>query len=157
MRRPGWLAFQSVILFVTLVISLGGAKSAASADDPGVPDHARVRAEMTGVTPEGLFPATLRISSYSTFGWLNYSSSTIRISFDEAVARKLTCKGPSSFRIQDGRLDSGEVRKAQFISLCHLARGEYEYTVELRKDGERHKLHIGKIVVDSTFGSAPFD
>ena len=98
-------------------------------------DHAHAEHRIIGVSPTALFPAIQKIGPSDTFGWLNYTSSWLRISFDEEVARNLACTAPGGFAIENGRLDSGVIEEAHFASLCHLAEGEYAYRVELSDPG----------------------
>jgi hypothetical protein len=100
----------------------------------------------------------MEIFANSTFGWLNYSSASLRVSFAAEVARKLTCKGPSKFKIRDDRLESEPIQAAEFTSLCHLARGEYEYIVEMSRRGGAAPTRLsGMIVVTSPFESEPLE
>ena len=98
-------------------------------------DHAHAEHQIIGVSPAALFPAVQRIGPDDTFGWLNYTSSWLSISFDKEVARSLACTAPGGFRIENGRLESGVIEEAHFASLCRLAAGEYAYRVELRDAG----------------------
>ena len=103
---------------------------AAPAAQPGL-DHADRTHKIVSITPDSLHPRVMRFGAEYAFGWLNYTSSSLRISFDAAVARKLVCESRSKFHVSAGRFMSQEISESRFISLCRLARGEYAYRVEL--------------------------
>jgi len=83
------------------------------------------------ITDGAVHPKVLRLESESAVGWMNYSSLIARVSFDKEVAKKLTCRAASGFRLTNGRLTSPGIQSMQFASLCDFAAGEYTYRVEL--------------------------
>jgi len=125
----GSRAKRAVAVAAIALCTHGLAVAVAVAIEP--PDHAAAPHRLIGVTPTTLHPDVERIHPDDTFGWLNYSSSVLRISFDESVADKLVCQSPGSFRLRHGRLESGDVGLSQFATLCHLSPGDYEYRVDL--------------------------
>jgi hypothetical protein len=78
-----------------------------------------------------LRPAVLRIHTDDAVGWLNYSRQRAVVSFDDEVAKKLTCQSRNSFRLTGRRLTTSPIQSQQFASLCTLAPGEYDYEVQL--------------------------
>ena len=78
-----------------------------------------------------LHPEVQSIQADDALAWINYSRNVARIVFDQSVATKLKCRARSSFTLDGGRLVSAPVQGQQFASLCNLAPGEYDYTVEL--------------------------
>jgi hypothetical protein len=118
------VANVSVLLAALLCSTVAAAKE---------PDHAKHEHRFVRITSAKLHPETQQIHSTDAFGWVNYSSQIVRISFDREVGRHLTCTSRGSFRLTGDRLESGDVQARQFASLCRLAPGEYAYRVDLHK------------------------
>jgi hypothetical protein len=112
-----------------IVFSLLSFSAAASEDES---DHAKHKHNFVRITSGSLHPETQEVGTGEAFGWVNYSSKIARVSFDEAVARKMQCTAITSFRVDGGRVVSGDIQGRQFASLCSLEPGEYAYLVELR-------------------------
>ncbi len=139
-RRVVWLLFLALIF---------GPSSSFGAE----PDHADHDHRVARILEARVSPKTIEIHSTDAIGWLNYSSRRARISFDAEVAKSMTCKSISTFRLDGPRLTSSDIQATQFASLCSLAPGEYEYRVELRSGiggssgGIPGKSFTGKIAV----------
>ena len=110
-------------------------------------DHARNHHKVVSLTSLGIIPRTAKFKEDDAIAWLNYLSQQAEVSFDSAVAEKLTCDAPGLFSINSGRLRAS-VDELGFASLCHLAPGEYEYAVSLLPSGELAEKYTGKIVVE---------
>ena len=136
-------------MLATLLVLLALAWPAFAAEDPpAVPDHADLKTEIVGIAPNRLIPTVKLVESTEAFGWINYASRDASIAFDAAVAERMTCTGPSPFRIDAGRLVASPVMGGGFATLCKLSPGEYDYEVQLA--GAPQPL-LGKLVV----GGAP--
>ena len=131
-------SLMALVLTGCLAISIGAADADSS--------HRFVR-----ITPGGLQPATLHLSSGERIGWINYSSHIARVSFDREVARQLVCTEEGSFRATGARLESHGIQATQFASLCELVPGSYLYRVELRSGAGAgagpHRSLEGRVVV----------
>ena len=114
-------------------------------------DHADHEHQLIRIFENRVRPDPQTIHSDDAIGWLNYTSKIARISFDQEVAKKLTCTSPGSFRLDGARLVSGDIQATQFATLCNLAPGEYDYRVTLRSGigttGGAEKNIAGRIVV----------
>jgi hypothetical protein len=141
------------LLTATLVAALAVAASleprpAAAAERS---DHADHRHQLVRIFEGRVRPDVQRIQSDDALGWLNYTSRIARVSFDAEVAKKLTCTSPGSFHVDGDRLVSGDIQATQFVTLCNLAPGEYEYQVTLRSGigttQSAEKVIVGRIVV----------
>ena len=143
---------RSAILFVALFVAVGlhvlALGAAQAADDLHGGDHKHQSVRITNVSVR---PAVLQIHDDEAIGWLNYSRQRAVISFDDDVAKNLTCTAKSAFRLTGGRLESAPIQSRQFASLCTLAPGEYEYDVQLMSGvGSNAALGrklVGKIIV----------
>lgn len=121
----------------------------AVAEDP---DHADHDHQLIRIFEGRVRPSVQRIHSDDAIGWLNYTARIAQVSFDQEVAKKLTCTAPGGFRLDGARLVSRDIQATQFATLCNLAPGEYDYEVILRSgigagSGNPKKLS-GKIVVE---------
>ena len=138
MNRFAWLAATLAIFIVPTTIR-------AADSDHVDHQHTSIRITSGRLHPE---PATL--SSDSALVFLNYSGRIAQISFDESVAKNISCKTRTSFELINGRLTAANVRQGSFTSLCQLAPGSYEYRVELKRSlGEldNYAVHEGVIQV----------
>ncbi len=137
-RRVVWLLFLALIF---------GPSSSLGAE----PDHAEHEHRMARILEARVSPKAIEIHSRDAIGWLNYTSKRARISFDAEVAKSMTCRSISTFRVDGPRLTSKDIQATQFASLCSLAPGEYEYRVELSSGvgagSSPGKSFTGKIVV----------
>jgi hypothetical protein len=97
----------------------------------GALDHAELDHVYVRVTDAGLRPPAGKLLATQAIGFLNSSSSVVRVSFDRSVAKLIKCKSASSFQVEGERLTSARIQGSQFASLCSLAPGEYAYRVEL--------------------------
>lgn len=112
-------------------------------------DHVHYSHKTVRITSTGLQPEVMRIHTDDAFGWLNFSSRVARVSFDAKVGKRLLCTSLTTFRITGDRLESGDVEKLHFVSLCRLLPGQYDYRVRLlpgRRRGE--ELLEGTLVVE---------
>ena len=135
-----------VVLAVGIGLQIFALGALAEDANHDLHDHQAVRITNSEVRPE-----VLTLHAEDAIGWLNYSRQRAVISFDEEVAKKLTCKAKSVFRLTGGRLESAPIQAQQFASLCSLAPGEYDYYGLLSSgagsdSGAGRKLE-GKLVV----------
>ena len=132
-------------MIAALLLLLALASPALAADDAtGVPDHAGLVTEVVGISPGRLIPTVKRVASTEAFGWINYAARDASIAFDARVAERMTCRGPSPFRIEAEQLLASPVSGGGFATLCKLEPGEYGY--EVRLAGSPQPL-LGKLVV----------
>lgn len=134
------------LIAITTILSLLTALTAFAVraeTSSSAPDHASYQPEIVGITGEQLLPTVAVVSSDAAFGWLNYSSRAVAISFDEDVAAKMMCTSKTPFRVHDGELTAPKLAGGAFATLCALAPGEYDYRVEL---ADSPKVLLGKIV-----------
>ena len=142
-RRAARVAIRSLVLASLVLAAVPAAAEEA--------DHADHEHQLIRIFENRVRPDPQQIHSADAIGWLNYTSKIARISFDQEVAKKLTCTSPGSFRLDGARLVSGDIQATQFATLCNLAPGEYDYVVTLRSGigttsgGEREIA--GRIVV----------
>ncbi len=130
---------------VSLALALASQVARAEEGAPeGEPDHAGHPTEIVGIVPTRLLPTVLVVPHDSAFGWLNYSSRSATIRFDEDIMPKLTCRSPGPFRDKAGDPASPRVASGAFVTLCSLAPGEYDYRVELKG---RSRPLLGKLVI----------
>ena len=125
----------------TLAPSLALAQTPALA---GEPDHAGHPTKIVGIIASRLLPSVLVVPHDSAFGWLNYSSADVTIEFEQDITSKLTCRSPGPFRASASEIASPRVASGEFVTLCSLAPGEYDYKV--RVAGREEPL-LGKLVV----------
>ncbi len=133
--------FAIVTLALALASQAVWAEDDASKDEP---DHAGHPMEIVGIIGERLLPTVAVVPHDSAFGWLNYSSRSATIRFDEDIMPKLTCRSPGPFRDKAGDPASPRVASGAFVTLCSLAPGEYDYRVELKG---RSRPLLGKLVI----------
>jgi hypothetical protein len=105
------------------------AAHAARAADPDHIDHEH---HLVRIGSNALHPETLTLGPNDAFGWLNYGDRIASVSFPASVAEKMLCRERSSFRLTGDRIESGDIQARQFVSLCSLAPGTYEYEVAMR-------------------------
>lgn len=120
--------FQAAAVLTVLLWVLSF--SAAAGEDES--DHAKLEHEFVSITSESLHPEVQKVGKGEAFGWVNYSSEIVRVSFDLDIVNKMTCTALTSFRVTGGRLKSRDIQSQQFASFCNLASGEYAYLVQLR-------------------------
>jgi len=135
-----WIA--TLALASTLAVGSARAEQTAVA---GEPDHAGHPTEIVGIAATRLLPTVLVVPEDAAFGWLNYSSASAKITFDEDIAKKLHCRSPGAFRIRGAEIVAPQVGSGGFATLCSLAPGEYSYRVAL--EGQPEPL-LGKLVVE---------
>lgn len=105
------------------------AAPAARAEDA---DHIGHDHRLVRIGSNTLYPETLTVGASDAFGWLNYGDRIARVSFPASVADKMLCSERTSFRLTGDRIESGDIQARQFVSLCSLAPGTYEYEVATR-------------------------
>lgn len=140
------MARELTLIAITAILSLLTALTAFAvrADTlADTPDHAAYAPEIVGITAERLLPTVAVVSPDAAFGWLNYSSRDVSITFDEDVAAKMMCTSKTPFQVADGELSAPKLTGGAFATLCALAPGEYDYRVEL---ADSPKVLLGKIV-----------
>ncbi len=115
-------------LFLVLALALIATPAMAAAAEP---DHATHEHRLVRILSRSLHPEVHKIDSSAAIGWLNYSDSIAKISFDAEVAKKMVCRSPNGFRVTGDRLESPQIRASQFATVCSLEKGEYAYRVEL--------------------------
>ncbi len=137
MNRLAWLAATLALFFVPT--------TARAEDDHVGHQHTSIR-----VTSSRLHPEPTTLPSDHALVFLNYSGRIAQISFDESVAKNISCKTRTSFELANGRLTAANVRQGSFTSLCKLAPGSYDYRVELKRGAgelENYAVHNGVIRV----------
>lgn len=123
---PRTLLGLAAMAFTLLAPSTSSlAKEAAIHDHSGL-DHHTIRIRERRVSPE-----RAEIPEVSTVAWVNYTSNVLIVSFDEDVADKLVCTGPSNFTLSGGRLVSKPLRANEFASVCHFKPGTYSYEIKM--------------------------
>ncbi len=138
MNRFAWLTAAVAIVILP---------ATAPAEDP---DHIDHRHTPIRIASSSLRPDPAKLSAADALVFLNYSGRIAQISFDESVAKSITCRTRSAFELSNGRLTAAYVRQGSFVSLCNLAPGNYDYRVELKRSAgevENYAVHEGKIVV----------
>ncbi len=139
MNRFAWLAAAVAILMLP-------ATAPAEESDHVGHRHTPIRIASTKLRPD---PAKLPAANALVF--LNYSGRIAQISFDESVAKNITCQNRSAFELTNGRLTAPYVRQGSFVSLCKMAPGNYDYRVELKRSAgelENYAVYDGKIIVE---------
>jgi hypothetical protein len=132
-----------VTLALALVSEAAPAADGALEDEP---DHAGHPTKIVGIVMTRLLPAVLVVPHDSAFGWLNYSSADATIRFDEDITPKLACRSPGLFQASAEDLASPRVASGAFVTLCSLAPGMYNYSVEV--EGREQPL-LGKLVIEA--------
>ena len=114
-------------------------------------DHVGHRHTPIRIAKSSLRPDPAKLPAADALVFLNYSGRIAQISFDESVAKSITCRTRSAFELSNGRLTAAYVRQGSFVSLCNLAPGNYDYRVELKSsagDLDNYAIYEGKIVVE---------
>ena len=92
-----------VALGLGMSMLLGASGGIARAEEE--PDHVEYEHRFVRITATRVRPETLAVESDQAIGWVNYSSQIARVSFDEEIAEKMTCRSPGGFREE---LERGE-------------------------------------------------
>lgn len=126
---------------LALAAAIGFGRSATAAADV---DHIEHDHRLVRIGALSLHPEVLEIERDDAFGWLNYSSQIATVSFDASIIEKMLCKERNSFHRVGDRIESGNIQARQFVALCSLAPGEYEYRVRMHAGAGTLGGYVGR-------------
>ena len=99
------------------------------------------------ITEGNLRPDVLRLGPEENVAWLYYGGHSARVSFDKNVAKNVTCSTPGAFRIDGDRMQSRSLKRYEFVSVCRLKPGEYDYRVDMGAGASQRRL-TAKVIVE---------
>lgn len=154
-----YIQVAAILVGALAVIGSSGVLAGGTGPDPNIrtvvheatqgPEHRRYLP--IRILRRKLVPSTLHIRAGEAPIWSNHTEHLVQVLFPVETAKKLVCKEPSNFLIEEDELRSTYLRGNEFASVCIFTKGTYDYEVAMIDIGpsgsERRRLK-GTLVIE---------